>query len=355
MPGAVWINMPVTFDFKRRLGSGYFGEVWHAIDTGLGCEVALKCVPPEKIIYKDNFYQEAQVLKASEHPNVVKVFDTGDLDDGHIYVSMEYLPNGSLEDEAQGAPIPLSRAKRLMIDVLRGLDYAHSKKIVHRDVKPANILIGNANEGILSDFGLALPDVKSLKIAYLKKYQYILHLAPEVDSPADYTYLSDIYACGATLYRMVNGDNYLPRISPIEARNLSKIGHFPPRNKYRDFVPTSLRRLINKALNLNPNGRYPSAEKMRNALEQQLFLVDWEETALRTGQLWTGKGKRGTNYKVRMIHNSSNDRIWAVETKKRQNINKLRKVTKYCKVDLNKQNANRLVKKILQNYVTGKA
>lgn len=120
--------MPVSFDFKRRLGSGYFGEVWYAIDTGLDCEVALKCVPPDKIIYKENFYQEAQVLKASEHPNVVKVNDTGDLDDGRIYVSMEYHPNGSLEDEAQGASLPLSRVKRLMIDILRGLDYAHSKK-----------------------------------------------------------------------------------------------------------------------------------------------------------------------------------------------------------------------------------
>lgn len=347
--------MPVSFDFKKRLGSGYFGEVWHAIDTGLGCEVALKCIPPKKIIYKDNFYQEAQVLKASEHPNVVRVNDTGDLDDGQIYVSMEYLPNGSLEDEAQGAPIHLSRAKRLMIDVLRGLDYAHSKRIVHCDIKPGNILIGNAKEGILSDFGLALPDVKNLKIAYLKQYQYILHLAPEVDSPADYTYLSDIYACGATLYRMVNGDNYLPKIDPIEARNLSKSGHFPPRNKYRDYVPTSLRRLINKALNLNPYDRYQRAEMMRNALEQQLFLMEWEETALRTGLLWTGADKRGTNYKVKMTHDPSNDKIWTVETKKGQNIDNLRKVTTYCKVRLNKQNAKKLARKILQDYVTGKA
>ena len=291
--------MPVSFDYKKRLGSGYFGEVWHAIDTGLGCEIALKCIPPDKIIYKDNFYQEAQVLKASEHPNIVKVNDTGDLEDGQIYVSMEYLSNGSLEDEAKGAPLPLSRAKRLMIDVLRGLDYAHSKQIVHRDIKPANILIGNANEGILSDFGLALPDITTLNIAYLKQYQYILHLAPEVNKPQDYTLLSDIYACGATFYRMVNGDSSLPRLNLIEARILSKSGKFPPRNKYRDFIPSSLKRIINKALNLNPNERYQSAEEMRHALEQQLFLVDWGEKKLRNGQLWVGTDKNGMNYKVK--------------------------------------------------------
>jgi len=347
--------MPVSFDYKRRLGSGYFGEVWRVVDTGLGCEVALKCIPPDKIIYKDNFYQEAQVLKASEHQNIVKVNDTGNLEDGQIYVSMQYLPNGSLEDEAQGAPLPLSRAKRLMIDVLRGLDYAHSKQIVHRDIKPANILIGNANEGILSDFGLALPDISTLNIAYLKQYQYILHLAPEVNKPQDYTFLSDTYACGATLYRMVNGDNYLPRVSLIDARILSKSGKFPPRNKYRDFVPTSLRRIINKALNLNPNDRYQRAEDMRHALEQQQFLVDWTEKKLRTGQLWTGIDKKGMNYKVKKLFDPRRKNSWLVETKKGKNIYQLRSVTAFCSNNMNKQDASRLIRKILQSLVTGKA
>ena len=65
--------MAPSFDFKKRLGSGYFGEVWLAVDTGLNYECALKCIPPDKVINKDNFYQEAQVLKAAEHPNIIKV------------------------------------------------------------------------------------------------------------------------------------------------------------------------------------------------------------------------------------------------------------------------------------------
>ena len=170
--------MAVSFDFRRRLGAGYFGEVWDAIETGLGHRVALKCIPPDKIINQGNFFQEAQVLKASEHPNIVHVNDTGKLDDGRIYASMEYLSGGSLEDEAQGALLRLSRAKRLMIDVLRGLGLAHARGIVHRDIKPANILIGNNGEGKLSDFGLALPDIQGLNMTHLKQYQYVLHLRP---------------------------------------------------------------------------------------------------------------------------------------------------------------------------------
>lgn len=81
--------MAVSFDFRRRLGSGYFGEVWEAIETGLDHTVALKCIPPDRIINQDNFFQEAQVLKTSEHPNIVRVNDTGVLEDGRVYVSME--------------------------------------------------------------------------------------------------------------------------------------------------------------------------------------------------------------------------------------------------------------------------
>jgi serine/threonine protein kinase len=213
--------MAVSFDFRRRLGAGYFGEVWDAIETGLGHRVALKCIPPDRIINQGNFFQEAQVLKASEHPNIVHVNDTGKLDDGRIYVSMEYLSGGSVEDEAQGAPLPLSRAKRLMVDILRGLGHAHNRGIMHRDIKPANMLIGNNGEGKLSDFGLALPDIHGLDTTQLKQYQYVLHLAPEVRRIEDYTQLSDIYACGVTLYRLVNGDSNLPQITPAQAHLLA--------------------------------------------------------------------------------------------------------------------------------------
>ncbi len=98
--------MSAGFDFKKRLGAGHFGEVWHAIDLGLNSECAVKCIPPDKVINKDNFYQEAQTLKAAEHQNIVTVSETGTLDDGRVYVVMEYLSNGSLEDEAQGGYIP---------------------------------------------------------------------------------------------------------------------------------------------------------------------------------------------------------------------------------------------------------
>ena len=128
--------MSKSFDFKEKIGAGNFGEVWLATDMGLNADCALKCIPTENIINQDNFFQEAQILKATEHPNIVEVKETNMLSDGRVYVAMEYLERGSLEDEARGAYVHLKRAKRVMIDVLRGLEYAHSKGIIHRDVKP---------------------------------------------------------------------------------------------------------------------------------------------------------------------------------------------------------------------------
>jgi len=324
--------MAVSFDYKKRLGAGYFGEVWHAIDTGLNCEIALKCIPQEKIINKKNFYQEAQTLKAAEHPNITSVTETGQLSDGQIYVVMEYLKNGSLEDEAQGACIKLSRAKRLMIDILRGLSHAHSKIIVHRDIKPANIMIGDANEGKLSDFGLAIPDISTLEISYLKKYQYILHLAPEVNEFEDYTNLSDIYACGATFYRLVNGDVFLPRIPVHDARSLALAGKFPDRSKYRHFIPRSVRMVINRALNLDPGDRFQSADDMRHAIEQLSIKVDWEESLLPNGGiLWKGQGDI-FSYEIQLKQGTKN--LWEIETRRGKNNCSLRRITALCHNDL---------------------
>lgn len=343
--------MAVSFDFKKRLGSGYFGEVWLVTDTGLGCDYALKCIPPHKVINQNNFYQEAQVLKSAEHTNIVRVQETGVLGDARIYVAMEFLENGSLEDEASGAYVKLSRAKRLMIDVLRGLEYAHSKGIIHRDIKPANILIGNAGEGKLSDFGLAVPDFTTLKTANLKPYQYILHLAPEVMSFTDYTQLSDIYACGVTLYRLVNGDSFLPQVDIPQARMLALSGKYPDRENYREFIPRSLKSIINKAMEVDPDNRYKSSAEFRHALEQVVLDIDWEETKLQNGIQWIGQKASIQYYLTRT--QISNTR-WSVIVKKGRDLASLRKDNTLSRENVSEKIAIAHSKKVLQGLVSAK-
>ncbi|SMD46367.1 Serine/threonine protein kinase [Aquiflexum balticum DSM 16537] len=343
--------MAVTFEFIKRLGSGYFGEVWKVKDTGLNSTFALKLIPPEKVINPKNFYQEAQTLKAAEHENIVEVYETGELDDGRIYVKMEFLSNGSLEDEASGAYVPLSRTKRLMIDLLRGLEHAHSKKILHRDIKPANIMIGNSGEGKLSDFGLALPDIKMVDVSVLKKYQYWMHLAPEVNSLTDYTYLSDIYSCGMTLYRLVNGDSFLPPLTISELRIKALEGKFPDRKLYRDFIPVSLKKLINKAMHVEPKERFSSAEQMRHALEKIELNHNWLENKLSNGYRWRSSqsGKL-----IQLSKTKKDDGNWEIELSHGKNKNSLRRITIDCKKGISKLEADKISKRILQDYVIGK-
>lgn len=338
------------FEFHKRLGSGHFGEVWLVTDKGLNCDFALKCIPPESVINPTNFFQEAQVIKAAEHANIIDVTEAGLLDDRRIYVKMEYLANGSLEDEAKGAYVAITRAKKVMIDVLRGLEHAHNKDIIHRDIKPANILIGNAKEGKLSDFGLALPDISKFDTSSIKQYQYFLHLAPEVKKISDYTKLSDIYSCGVTLYRLVNGDSYLPSLSFEELRKQTRAGKFPDRTSYRDFIPLQLRKVINKALSVNPSDRFQSAEKMRHALEQVSLKINWTENVISNGYRWrTSHG----NTVIQLLTTKSSDDLYSIELKKGPTKESLRKVNRLCSSSLTKKEADKRTKKILQDFVTG--
>jgi serine/threonine protein kinase len=340
-----------SFDFQKRLGSGNFGEVWLAVDTGLDTERAVKLIPPSKVLNPQNFFQEAQLLKAAEHPNVVRVYETGEMNDGRLYVAMEYLPKGSVEDETKGAYMPLTRVKQLAVDALRGLEHAHFCGIIHRDLKPANVLVGSSGEGKVSDFGLAIPAGLDLKSLVVKDYAYTLHLAPEVKTANDYTVLTDIYAFGVTLYRLVNGDAMLPAMSPQEARSRALLGKFPDRSKYREFVPRPLRLIINKAMEVNPARRFQNATEMRHAIERVKIEKVWTEKAFRDRTEWRcGWNKRCYEVVCRRIPGGE----WEVIVRKGSSRKELRRLVPLCLRDVSKSRAQQHSRRVLQDFVLGK-
>lgn len=342
--------MAYKFDYKKRLGSGYFGEVWLVSELGLGCDCALKKIPQDKLINRDNFFTEAQALNESEHPNIVKVRETGFLDDGSVYVLMEYLRKGSLEDESSGSYVPLKRASRIMIDILRGLEFMHEKKILHRDIKPANILIGDDSSGKLSDFGLSIKDINTLDLSSIKRFYYLAHLAPEINNFKDQSILSDIYACGVTMYRLVNGDSYLPSIPDAELEKKIKKGLYPIRENYREFVPRNIRTIINKAMNIDPKKRYKSANEMRRALESAYIKRNWSETMLSNGTKWSS----GDNNKCIFIQRTVKDDKWQIQVSQGVSRATSRQIASLHKKGLNKKDAIVYTKDILQKYSTGK-
>lgn len=250
----------------------------------MGVERAVKYVQPIRVSNPSNFYNEPQVLRTLEHKNIVRVEDAGRLPDGQLYIAMEYLKRGSLHDVAKGAIFPLRNALQIIRDVCRGVEYAHGKGFIHRDIKPANILIGDDGSGKLSDFGLA---TKLSKTGIASPYGYFLHLAPEVLLSDETSVRSDIYALGVTLYRLVNGDAALPQVKDdLDLERKIVKGEYPDRQKYRPFIPDKLRKIINRAMDPDPNKRYETAQMLRRSLEQTPISCDWSFQITSNGTIW---------------------------------------------------------------------
>lgn len=273
------------FDLEKRLGNGAFGEVWLGDDRALGVKRAIKFVPIHKISNPTNFYQEPQILVSLKHDNVIEITDAGKTEDGQLYIAMDYYPNGSLSDLTQGGVIPLITCIKYTSDICRGLEYAHSRDFIHRDIKPANIIIDNLGNARLSDFGLA---TKVRIDGTASPYGYIGHLAPEVITLDITDKRTDIYAVGVTLYRMVNGDSYLPMtVEPHELLEMIKEGTFPDRKNYRPFIPTQIRTVINRALDPDPDKRFQSASELRHAIEKINIYTNWLPRTISNGTEWT--------------------------------------------------------------------
>jgi len=330
--------MSDKFRWVERIGSGKFGEVWRAIDRNLGAECAVKRIPRENVLNPANFFLEAQTLKLAEHPNIVEVKEADHLSDDSIYVSMEYLRRGSVQSEDDVGYVRTRTAVRVISDVLRGLSHAHSKGITHRDIKPSNILLTDTLDGKLSDFGLAMPRLSEFDRRLVNHHIYPTHLAPEVRYPEQYTPLADIFACGLTLYRLVNGDAYFEQ------------GDY---TRHREFVPVGLAKVIEKAISADPSQRYQSAKDMQYALDRVDVLVDWAEKEIEGGKQWTFVPTADyTAYEVERTITSSG--LYNIVTRRGDVTKSLRRHKQLCHEGLTEKAAIQTTRKILQGFVSGK-
>ncbi|MBI2169375.1 MAG: serine/threonine protein kinase [Actinobacteria bacterium] len=280
---------------RRRLGSGQFGEAWLVFDRAIGHDRVVKFVRPDKIHDPMHFYSEPQVLMALRHPNIVEMYDAGTMPDGRLYVAMEYLPRGSLEDEYGGSVVPVADAIGVVADASRGTEHSHSQGIVHRDIKPANILLGDSGRAKLSDFGLA---TRVGAAGAASPYGYVAHLAPEVLTADETSVQTDVYALGVTAYRMLNGDASLPDPAALPGSLEDAIiaGDFPDRHRFRAHVSERLRRVIRRALSVDPQRRYASAAELRHELERVTPVVSLTEIPGGAVAHWEGISADGTTW-----------------------------------------------------------
>ena len=273
------------YQMVEPIGRGGMASVFRAHDPELNRSVAVKVMPSfqaDDPTFVERFRQEAQAVASLNHPNIVQVYDFGD-DKGFSYIVMERTTGGTLH-ERLGEPVPLAEVIELIAPIAAALDHAHEQGIVHRDVKPANVLIDTAGKPKLTDFGLARLMERS---AGLTRPDSVLgtpeYMAPEqaLGRPADQR--SDLYALGVILYQMLLGQ--VPFRGETPSATLMSHIHSPvplPSALDPDIHPGLEASLI-RALAKEPSDRHESAD----ALVQDVKLIasqiaDQREEAERT-------------------------------------------------------------------------
>lgn len=253
------------YQLVRSLGKGAQGQVWLAEDAQLGRQVAIKTVLQQQNI--DGLLKEARTISQLQHPNIVTLYDLL-AENGQHYMVLEYIEGETLADQLkkQGAMDPV-RAVRLIAQVLEGLYYAHEQGVVHRDVKPANILIDANGNARIADFGVAAPKGSKQDGSIAGTPQYI---APEVLKGQNVDTTVDIFATGLVLHEMLTGRR------AIQEENLyailNKIANVPiaAPSGLNPRVDQKLDHIVLTALLKNAQDRYPGARAMIEAIEAYL-------------------------------------------------------------------------------------
>ena len=264
------------YQIVEQLGEGGMAAVYKAFDTRLERFVALKVILPNFQIsnqFLKRFEREAKALAQLSHPNIVKVHDYGEHvaagGDAVPYLVMEYLPGGTLKASA-GQTISPAEAARLLLPLARALGHAHRQGIVHRDVKPANVLITESGEPMLSDFGIA-------RMLEGDQTQGLTgtgmgigtpeYMAPEQGMGEKVDARADIYALGVMLYEMVTGRKPYRADTPMAVMLKKASEPLPPPTRYIPSLPPAVEGVILKALARQPEQRYASMDQFAAALE----------------------------------------------------------------------------------------
>lgn len=267
------INNLGRYEVIKELGRGAMGVVYEAKDPLIDRIVAIKTInlqdlkPDEKQEYEARFYQEARAAGRLNHPNIVTIHDLGE-SGGMAYIAMELLEGCELHHLLKNAQsLPVEVALNIVIQVASGLAYAHERGIVHRDVKPSNIMVMNGNQVKIADFGIARMDSSLLSTQTGKVLGSPLYMSPEqvLNRPVDAR--SDIFSVGTLLFRILTGQ------MPFSGENahavMYQIVHEEPQkpSSMNPLVPEALDTIVTKCLAKNPDERYQRANELAAELQ----------------------------------------------------------------------------------------
>ena len=261
------------------LGRGGMGIVYKAEDTKLKRSVALKFLPPELIQneeIRERFVLEARTAAALSHPNICTIHEI-DEQEGRSFISMEYVEGQSLKERIKQGSLAPEKALEIAIQVAEGLEEAHKKGIIHRDVKSANIMVTEKSQAKVMDFGLAKVKGGTLLTREGTTLGTVAYMSPEQARGEEVDHRSDIWSLGVVMYEMLS--EQLPFQGERESSILYSVVHEEPKplKEVKRYLPVELQQIVNRALRKKPESRYASAAEMLKDLRKYRDVLRAEE------------------------------------------------------------------------------
>ena len=263
------------YEITGLIGRGGMGAVYRARDTKLQRDVALKVLPLDTAQNEEllkRFLREASAAAGLDHPNIIDIYTLDIKDDGAerlYYIAMRYVEGQTLlQLLREQSPLPLERAVKIMEQLADALDYAHQRHIIHRDVKPANIMVGTNDRVTLMDFGIAKAPSKEKLTRVGQVMGTIEYMSPEQFHGKPVDARTDIYALGIILYEMLTGG--LPFGSQALLSDPSLFSAPPTPRQYNPQIPAAVEQVILRCLAEFPSARYQTATELVTALRAAL-------------------------------------------------------------------------------------
>jgi eukaryotic-like serine/threonine-protein kinase len=261
------------YRFEQKITSGGMGSVFRATDEKLGRTVAIKMLRADiasEPHFVDRFRREARAAAALTHPNITAVYDYGE-EEGHPFIVMEFIEGRDLSEVLeQEGPLEPERAVALCNQILDALAYAHAAGLVHRDVKPGNVMVTGGGHVKVTDFGIARAVDDTTLTATGSVIGTVKYMAPEQASGERVGPPADLYALGVVLYEMLTNAVPYTGDSPITVAMRHVMNDVPPPSQLNPEVPLGLDEVVAQATTRDPAHRFSSAQEMKAALSGAL-------------------------------------------------------------------------------------